>query len=436
LKIIKSTLNKINCSESYRRVSKAIIFGVGGAVSSRVLMMLTTVVVARVLSKDLYGKYSLINSTVQLFVLFAGMGIGATLNRYTALYYKSDKKKVGQIITTLYIFTILLSLALSVTLFIISKSISLWTTNNIELTGYFRLTAGTVFFTAISSIEQSILQGMEKYKTNAKIQIITCMISLIFSSIFVFLLNLKGSIIALLLTQILNFVLLRKAVKKELEINNIQLEICFNNEIKDAILHFTIPSFISSIFVLPVTWLNNMLLVKYSGFSEMAIFSIALQWFTILTYIPNQLGQVRPIYTDYYARNKKSELKNIIYKLTGYSTGLVVIISLGILIFGRYILLMYGSSYVNNYLIFAIMILTSVIVASQSQVGALIQASGKMWLGFFLNIIWAFILYISFYFMRDLGSLGYAIAYSISYAVHTINSFIVLFVILRRMNND
>lgn len=433
--LYKKILNTINSNESRRRVSNALIFGVGGAIGSRVLLMLTTLVVARVLSEELYGQYSLVNSTVQLFVLFAGMGIGATLNRYTALYYKKDKEKAGQIIASLYMICALLSFALSIAMFIMAQTISLWVADSTELTGYFRITSGTIFFTALASLQQSILQGMEKFKKNAQIQVFTCILLLVLSFILVLLLGLEGSMLALLLTQGVNFILFRRAVKKQLKKHSIYLKVLFNSEIREIICHFALPSFVSSIFVLPVTWLNNSLLAKNSGFAELAIFSIALQWFTILTYLPNQLYQVRPIYTDYYANNRKVELRNILSKITLYSTVFVAIVAVGTVTLGRSILQLYGDAYVDSYSVFAVMVLTSVVVASQSQVGVMIQASGKMWWGFILNAIWASILFISFYFMREWGALGYAIAYFISYVAHTINSFIVLFLLLKGMRS-
>lgn len=422
---------KISSSHLLQRIMKAIVFGIGGSVGSRALMMLSSVVISRVLGKEYYGQFSMVNSTVTLFVTFSGLGIGATLTRYVALY-NNQSDKIGNIIGTLSKVVELISIIMSIAFFLLAEHLSFWVSNSNILTNYFKITSFTLFFSALGSIQQSILLGMEKYKKSAKIELIRCGVYLVIAGVLSVWKGIYGAIWALFITHFLRFYLMYIENCKEYREKHIKLTHRFDLEIKKIVTHFTIPSFISSLFVMPVNWINNTILARQVGFSELAVFSVALQWMTIITYIPSQMGQVRPIYTDLYARKEFKELKKVFKNITLSSIILVMPMVLIAIIFSKFILSMYGDGYETGYNTFIFMMIAASIITIQSQIGSLLQALGKMWTGFALNLIWSITIVGSFYYFRNLGSLGYAIAYCIAYSIHTLLSYGVIFLLWRK----
>jgi len=393
--------------------------------------MLSGVILSQILGKDLYGQYSMVNSTVLLFTTFSELGISATLTRYVALY-RNESQKAGNIIGTLSIVAYCLSIIMAIFLFISAEKVSILVCDSNALTKYFKITAFALLFSALSSIQQSILLGMEKYKKSATIELIRCFIFIILSAILSIKIGVEGAVYSLLITYILRFLMMFIENNNEYKKNNINLKFNFTNEIRSIIIKFTIPAFIANLFVIPVNWINNAILAKQVGFGEIAIFSVALQWLTIITYIPSQMGQVRPIYTDLYSKKEFRELKKLFTSLTLSSCTFVVPIVILAIIFGKFILSLYGQDYISGYMTFILMMVASLIITIQSQVGALLQAIGKMWTGFYLNFIWSILITGIFYLNSFLGSKGYALAYCISYGIHTILSYIILYYIIKR----
>ena len=146
-----------------KRIMNGIIMGVGGAVISKVLLTLFNIILARVLTVEAYGAYSLINNTVQTFTIFAGAGIGVTLTRYVALYREKDNKLAGVLIGTLLLINVLTSMLISILVFIFADKIALMLNSKIQIENLIRITAFTIFFTAIVLILQGTLQGFESY---------------------------------------------------------------------------------------------------------------------------------------------------------------------------------------------------------------------------------------------------------------------------------
>ncbi len=423
--MISSIRTKMDSSSLLQRILKAIIFGIGGSVGSRALMMLTGVLVSQVLGKEFFGQFSMVNSTVTLFVTFSGLGISATLTRYVAMY-RDDYRRLGNIIGTLSSFVGVLSIVMSVFLLLFSGKMSFWVSGSDVLTNYFKITSLTIFFSALASIQQSVLLGMEKYRESAKIELLRTGVYLVLSVFFSVWLGIYGALFALLTTHLLRFYLMYLENKKEYAKHDIVISFCFDEEIRNIIWTYSLPAFAASLFVMPVNWINNAILTRSVGFGELAIFSVALQWMTMTTYIPSQMGQVKPIYTDLFAHGKYDELKKVFRNITFSSVVLVLpVVVIGIR-FSRNILSLYGSGYETGYVTFSLMMGTALLITMQSQIGTLLQSIGKMWAGFLLNLLWSIVIIGVFYSFKNLGSVGYAIGYVTAYGVHTVSSYCVV----------
>lgn len=331
-------INKIVNSEIRKRFFYAILFGIGGAVVSKAFLMIFNMIVSRLLGETQYGIYSLINNTVQTFTVFAGAGIGVTLTRYVALYRDKDKEMAGIVIKTLTIFNIVLSVIIGVLVFVFAKDISNLINENVDITMYIKITSGTIFFTSVASILQSTLQGFEEYKKISIAQMISNVVMILVGVFTTKIYGVAGSIISLMILQIVTSIFFIVSIKNIMTKKNIKLKFEINETIREAIKKVAIPAFGASIFVVPLLWVTNSMFTKQNGYEEFAAFSVCLQWFTILNYLPQQLGQVKPIYTQLYDDKKIKELKKVVNKMMLFSIGFAIIVAV-ILMFGSSIIL-------------------------------------------------------------------------------------------------
>ncbi|WP_293729475.1 oligosaccharide flippase family protein [uncultured Phascolarctobacterium sp.] len=397
-----------------KRCFDAIFYGVGGAIGSRILMVLANIIVSRILGVENFGQYSFINNTVNLFITFSGLGLSATLVRYISAN-KDNKIIQGIYIKTLGGFCIALSFVFSAFLFILSSYISYYVCETNELSSYFRIVSVSIFFASMANIEQSIMIGFEQFKVSSLIQIIRCSLFLLLSLIMTLKWKLMGAIYAMSFTYILLYFISLMINTSYYKKEKIILKYSWDEDIKKSIINFSIPSFGSSIFVVPVNWVCNAMLTNSCGFMEIAYFTIAQQWMTYITYIPSQMGQLRPIYTDLLINKQINKLKRITIKTTLITTGIALVVALVLSAFSDLILNLYGKGYLEGKATFIVMLFTAVLYTMQVQTGFIIQAAGKMWLGFLINGIWGISLLLFFKMFIAYNSLGYSIAYLNSY---------------------
>lgn len=435
-KIFNKIINKIKNEKILSRITKAIGFGAGGAVISKGLLMLFNIIIARILPEQDYGAYSLINNTVQTFIVFAGAGIGVTLTRYVALYRNKNRDIAGTIIGTLLFINIIISLIVALIVFAFADKIAMLLNSDINIINLLRITSITIFFTSVVSIMQGILQGFEEYKKNATIQIASNAVNLVIGMLIAKLFGIVGAVLSLLMLQIIMFMIMQLSLTKILKKNKIKLKYKMIEAVKEAVVKVTIPSFLASIFVIPLMWFTNFYFSSKIGLEEFAAFSVCVQWFNIINYIPQQFGQLKPIYTQLYDSNNLKELKKYLNKIIIMVVVFAIICTLIFILARRMILASYGEFYTHFGLPFAIMMIVTILFAIQSQYGSVFQAIGKSWICFILNCVWAISYIIMFFLFYDKGTIGYAYTYLISYVIYAITSSIVFYNILKSKEKE
>lgn len=433
-RFFEKILDKIKKEELLSRIIKAIGFGAGGAVISKGLLMIFNIIIARILTEQDYGAYSLINNTVQTFIVFAGAGIGVTLTRYVALYRNKNKNIAGVIIGTLLLINIIISLIVALIVFIFSDKIAMLLNSDINITNLLKITSATIFFTSVVSILQGTLQGFEKYKRIAFIQVLSNILNLIIGMLLANFFGIIGAVISLLVLQIIMFLVMQLTLNNVLKEEKIKLKCKFIEEIKKAILKVTIPSFLATIFVIPLMWFTNFFFSSRIGLEEFGAFSVCIQWFNIINYIPQQFGQLKPIYTQLYDNGEFKKLKKYLNKIILTAVCFSVICTLLFILARNVILLGYGKFYTQFGLPFSIMMIATVLFAIQSQYGSVFQAIGKSWICFILNLVWAISYIIMFFIFYSKGAMGYAYTYLISYTIYAIISSMVFYNIIKSTN--
>lgn len=166
---------------------------------------------------------------------------------------------------------------------------------------------------------------------------------------------------------------------------------------------------------MPVHWIGNAMLTRTSGFSEMAVFTIANQWMQYITYIPSQMGQMRPIYTDLFVKRDMVMLRKLMIRITLMTTAAACGIGVIVVLARKLILPLYGSGYIAGEMTFSLMIIAAVLYTAQVQTGFILQAMSKMWISVAVNGLWGIVLICSYGVLLNQGAVGYSLAYCVAY---------------------
>jgi len=95
--------------------------------------MITGILCARILGQSGFGKLNLLRSTILMFGVLAGSGLGVVATKYVAEFRDSRPEHAGRLLGLLFQFSIIIgSLALLVCM-ILASPLALWAMGAIEL---------------------------------------------------------------------------------------------------------------------------------------------------------------------------------------------------------------------------------------------------------------------------------------------------------------
>lgn len=166
-----TTLARIEASDIGYRLAKGAFWSLAGAVISRGLMLAASVLVARMLGKTGFGELGMIQSTVGMFGVFAGFGLGMTATKYVAELRTSDPARAGRIIGLSGLVAMGTGGAMAVGLFIIAPWLAEHTINAPHLAGMLRVSAVMLLINALTGAQTGALAGFEALKTIAYVNL-------------------------------------------------------------------------------------------------------------------------------------------------------------------------------------------------------------------------------------------------------------------------
>ncbi len=417
--------DRIEASPLGYRLAKGAFWSLIGAVISRGLTLVASIIVARIIGKEGFGELGIIQNTVGMFGVFAGFGMGMTATKHIAEFRETAPQKAGHIIALSSLVSIAAGGAMAIALYIYSPWLAASTLAAPHLTGLLRISALLLFLSAINGAQTGALAGFESFKAIARINILVGLLSFPVMVGCVLAGHLTGAVWGLTIIMGLNCVFNYRTLKTLSRENNIPpgYKGCFAE--LPILWRFSVPAILGGAMVIPVNWACNALLVNQpNGYAEMGILNAANQWFNALMFLPGILGQaLLPILSERMAVKDTARSSRVMILAMKLNAGVAGSLALALAGLSPLIMGLYGADFRAAWPVLIVSLITAVLLSVQAPVGHILIASGKMWLGFWTNVGWG-IAYIGFtYGLLTWGALGISAARCLAYGAHAIWTF-------------
>lgn len=438
-KILEPIRLKIIQSPQALRMVNGAFWSLSGAMLSRGLALVSSIIIARFLGANGYGEFGVIQSTIGMFGMFAGLGLGMTATKYIAQFRDSDKEKTANIIALTTLVASITSLIVSILLFFFSEWLATKTLAAPNLNSLLQISALYLLFLSIIGLQNGILAGFEAFKVIAIRSVIAGVSTFPLMVGGVYFFGIKGAVWGLVGSSLINVVLNYTAIQKIFVKNGIKTNIKNCTREKSILHEFALPAFLAGVMVGPVNWICNTILINQpNGYSEMGIYNAANQWMLIILFVPGTLATIiLPMLTNLNQDSNSIKYSRMLRYNILLNIVIASILSLGIIIFSRFIMSTYGASFSGGQSVLIILALTAIFISYNSVIGQAIASKGKMWIGFILNLMWAIVLTLAtiYFTQKGQGAIGLSKSFLIAYLSHSVISTIVLFLLLKKIKN-
>ena len=353
-----------------------------GNVIGKFLTLAAGIIIAKLLGKDIYGEYGIIRNPLMSGAMFLTLGFGYTTTKFISEYKNSKPEYLLAIINYSKYVTFFVSSIVCILLFTFSKEFSINVLHAAHLTISVKLIAVWIVFYTLSITQTGILSGLGEYKMLAKINALIGILTILSTAIFTYFFKLNGALISLLLVQIVNYfindTLIRKRIKKT---GLVKSKVLFKELVK-----FSLPIGLQEGIYSIATWINSLLIINFSNYGELGLYSAAMQWNAIILFVP---GILRNVILTHLSEANNVEMRhqrvlNITLIFNLIMTAVPVLI---ILIFSGFIAHIYGESFSDLKNLINIAVFATIFMSLSNVYAQAYMSKGKNWLMFFLRLL-------------------------------------------------
>lgn len=369
------------------RLAKGAFWNLAGTAISRGLAIVASVCVARFLGRETYGQLGIIQSTVGMFGVVAGLGLGMSATKFIAEHRIQDPARAGRIMSNSFTLALVSGTIMALVLVMFAPRLAGHVLAAPTIAPLLRWGSLLVVLGALNAVQTGALSGLEAFKTIARVNLWSGLLSFPCLVVGAYLAGVTGAVWGLVASLAFNAVLNHQALRRETRRLGIKIGSGLNREGMQVLWSFSLPSLLSSVLGWATTWACAAILVNTSGgYGEMGITNATNQWRAALMFIPGLLtSTLLPVLA--HERTVSSRNFGIALDYThGFITWLLVPLAAMLMFAAGPILACYGSGFAAGRLALVYVLAGTAISSISSPIGSVIIAHGRMWGSFALTL--------------------------------------------------
>lgn len=361
-----------------------------GSALGKGLSLLAGIAIAKFLGSELYGEYGTIKNTLLMIAIFSSMGLG-----YSATKFIAESRSRGEnsrIICTHRIastITFIVSSIIAILVFIFAEQISLWLEAS-QLVTALRISSIAIIFNAINTTQAGELAGFGAYRrlaiNNAYSGIFTFILSVALAYFYGFYGAITALTISLIFNALLNYISIRKCL------SDYDTKAIIEHSYTKEIILFSLPIALQEGLYSITNWLGIFILIKLSGYVELGLYSAAMQWMSVILFIPGALRNVALSHLSATTNDNKRN-HSILVRLMLINLASTLIPFFIIYLLSGFIENFYGDSFIGLQPVLNICVFTAVINSLTNVLTQEFMAQNRNWFLFISRLL------------RDTGSL-------------------------------
>ena len=337
------------------------------------LLLLSGILIARLLGKDLYGEYGFVKTTMFHFAAFSTLGLGYTSTKFVAEYMTKDATKLTSIVHASINITAVTSCIIALLLFIFAHPLSDFL-NAPSLVMPFRFLGFIVIMRALSTTQFGIMAGFGDFKKIAYANAISGVFMFSICIPLTYYYSLRGSLIALALSQILtvvfNWIFIHRYQRK------------LSNQVREKyvwkITMFSIPVALQELTFSLSKWIGILIITKFSSMGELGIFTASEMWGSVIFIIPNFLSNVILSHLSSCTDDIQKQRRNVRMMIL-VNLACTLVPFLLVYAFSSFIVSFYGDSFTGMVPVLRIIIFTTMFQCCSNVLSSEIIALNSTW---------------------------------------------------------
>jgi O-antigen/teichoic acid export membrane protein len=414
----------------FDRFFRGASYGILSAAVSRLFASLGAAIIARLLGASDFGVYINLIALVNLLNILCLFGTNTAFTSFIPRYHSQARENIASIVAAGYLLVAALLTLGVITLAMGGDVLSTSFYGGEIPAEHIRMLSVFLIGLTLNTVTASVLYGFQEFRLHAFTTILTTVSVTVLSVAGILLSGVSGFIVGAAVGYGGNAGLQAFLVFSRHGNLLTGSRISLSGAIKELV-RFTLPAFLSGLFVAPSLWIGNLLLVRFGDVSSSGYFGVANSLAQLVLLLPLTVGApMVPLLAELNASKDETRFDLMVRRNIKLMWAITMPFAI---LFGVpasfLITLVYGDHFASSVPTYLLLIGQNCLIAIESVAGYVLIAKNKMWDSLLANAIW-FVLFIvlALWLIRDAGHVGYGLALFVSYALFGL----VLWMVIRR----
>lgn len=429
---MKEQSKVIHHSDISRIARNASISGAGEIVFN-IFGYVTSVVITRTVGTSIYGVFNLANIITWIAQVFSTAGLNQGLLRFVAFYRgKEDMARLKGTIVVGTKLAFMLSLFLSLILFLFADFLSVKLFNNTEVGIAIKILAISIPFLTIGDLLMNVIQAFQAIKYQVYIQKLFQPAVKLLSVVIFFLAGLKLSAILMsnIIAAVIGFVLASYFLLKIFPVHRIPITPIYERR---RLINFSVPLLLTQFLGIITFYADSIMIGYFRNASDVGVYSAVFR-VALLVVLPLTAFNTifAPIVSESFARNELQKINELFKTVTMWIFTLSLPLVLLFILFAKPIMEIFGDDFMVGASALIVLGIGELVNAGVGSAGYILTMAGRPKINSYnaaalciVNIILNYLLIPRF------GIMGAAVATGISIAVVNIARLIEVYLILK-----
>ena len=405
-----------------------------GAGLGQLLLALSSIVIARILGKEVFGEFGMVRNTVMMFGTVAGLGLGITTNKYIAELRDTDSARAGRVLALTMTLAALSGTLVAIAVALASDYLASSTLGAPHLARFVRLCAPLLTLSVISGVQLGAVTGLEQFRVLSLLSTLTGSSVALLAAAGAVAGGIEGAFYGTLIGSFVNVIMMELILAVLRRRKGIHMDFDGLWRERQILVSFAIPSMLSGLMVAPVTWAGlRLLFIRPDGAGQTALFQAANQLRMLALFVPSAIAQVvLPVLSNIQGDVDASRYRRAIQAAAVGSLVAGAVVAIPLMAASPQMMGLFGASFSSGWLVLCLMCGAAVLQATNTVIGEALAALSKMWMGFWLNCLWGVEFLLAASLLVRHGAAGLAGAYLVSYLLHTAQVWALVTYVIRR----
>lgn len=383
-----------------------------GTVASRGLVVLATMILARLFGTVAFGEYGMLASTIGLASGFAGAGMGLTVTQQVAQLRTRDRARAGRVVALAFAVAGVGALLNGILLVLLAPWLAGTALAAAHLAPWLALSALPVAFGVILGVQMATLDGCEAFRQKAAVTIFGGILQSAAVVVGGFLHGVGGALWGLTIGMAATLIVAQRSVRAAWARHGIAFDLGGAWREWRVLGAVSAPTFLLQASIVPVPWVINVLVAnQVDGYAQLGILSAATQWQGAVAGLAGVAGAgMVPVMAERIQAGGIGVGLHITWKMARALGVAGAVVGGGLCAASPWIARAYGRGFEEAGWTIAAFAATGAVGALMLPMSRLVFAAGRMWWALGAHVGWIIAVLLATWLLLDRGAFGVGLA--------------------------